>query len=562
MKKVYLSIMISCVFMIMSTLCVYANDDVIVDETVVQSGETEEMLATENIIETESVLETVIETETETVFEVEVRTLTEQMLDAPLTENGKVNEELDTYALQSISSLDPLDKNSNIVPFGLEYTFYYAEAQKLLGLVNQIRADAGVQPLKWDLRLEEDACVRAAECAILFSHTRPNGQPWSSVDSMVDAENIAAGYRTAEEVVAAWVKSPGHYQNLINPYLDSLGVGLAYVSDARYGYYWAMELSGLDGDGQCIVAVSDTKNLIIEAVADDATCAIRDFVLRLYELVLGRKADLEGLSDWFSRLYFGTNTGAEVSYGFFFSNEFVNQNLSDEEFIDVLYATMFDRMGDLPGKQSWLEVLKLGFSREYVLKGFVESQEYTHLCDTYGIVRGNVTLHENRDLNAGITRFVSRLYSKALGRSPEKKGLNDWTGLILNGQYTPEQVAFGFFFSEEMKAKNLNDEEFVKVLYRVFLDREADASGLADWTYYLECGMKREAVMYGISKSVEFGNILKSFGLSQTKGILVYVISKGTEYHKASCSLADRSKIPVLIQDAKSIGYTKCQMCY
>lgn len=588
MKKQWLALIMAAVLMMTSTVSVFAVDETQLAETFVESSseiyeetditeetvlelETEVLSETQAaVLETESVLdteivserETVLETEEETLIEMEAQTLTEKLMETSLSMGGTLELEQDLYASGYNGSLDSLDKNSDIVPFCLTYTYYFAEAQKIHELVNQVRIDAGVAPLQYDSYLEEDACVRASEIAIVFDHTRPNGQPWHSLDSYMDGENIAGGYRTAEQIVAAWVQSRDHYANMIDPDFKSMGVGMVFAEDTDYGYYCALEMSCSEGDGYCIDAVTETTSMIVEAAVNDATCEIRNFVLRLYEVVFGRQADYDGLVDWFNQLFFGKNTGAGVAFGFFFSDEFKNQDTSDEEYVDILYATMFDRAGDPAGKQGWLDDLKAGFSREYVFRGFVESQEFTDLCDEFGIIRGSVSLSENRDQNTGITRFVSRLYSKALGRSPEAAGLNDWTGRILRGEATPETVAFGFFFSDEMKLKKLDDVEFVKVLYRVFLDREADPAGLADWVSRLEAGMKREAVMYGVSKSAEFGKILEEYGLSQTQGELVYVTNTGAKYHKSSCRMTNQSKVPILIEDAKYIGYTACQICH
>ncbi len=44
-------------------------------------------------------------------------------------------------------------------------------------------------------------------------------------------ENIAAGYRSVEAVMAGWLGSPGHCENIMNPNFTEFGAGEA-------GYYW------------------------------------------------------------------------------------------------------------------------------------------------------------------------------------------------------------------------------------------------------------------------------------------------------------------------------------
>ncbi len=59
---------------------------------------------------------------------------------------------------------------------------------------------------------------------------------WSQI-----GENIAAGYTTVEGVIAAWLSSPGHCKNLMNPDFEEVGMAEAIDSDSRYGYYWTQD---------------------------------------------------------------------------------------------------------------------------------------------------------------------------------------------------------------------------------------------------------------------------------------------------------------------------------
>jgi hypothetical protein len=51
-------------------------------------------------------------------------------------------------------------------------------------------------------------------------------------------ENVARGYETAEGVVAGWVDSDGHCQNLMNPEYTEMGVGHA-ISQSTGEHFWA-----------------------------------------------------------------------------------------------------------------------------------------------------------------------------------------------------------------------------------------------------------------------------------------------------------------------------------
>ncbi len=109
--------------------------------------------------------------------------------------------------------------------------------------------------------------------------------------------------------------------------------------------------------------------------------------------------------------------------------------------------------------------------------------------------------------------YVARIYTKALGRAAEPAGLNYWTNEIQSGKRTPVKVAEEFFFAPEFTNKNLNNTEYVKVLYRTFMGREYDKGGLDYWVGRLNKGESRKSVLEAFAGCPEFQKIVKSFGL-------------------------------------------------
>lgn len=91
-----------------------------------------------------------------------------------------------------------------------------AMATEALDIVNAKRADNGLSALNWSNGLESCAMVRATEAASKFSHTRPNGKDWYTVNSeLMWGENLAKGYDSAQSVVDAWMASPTHAANIL-----------------------------------------------------------------------------------------------------------------------------------------------------------------------------------------------------------------------------------------------------------------------------------------------------------------------------------------------------------
>ncbi|WP_434311516.1 cellulase family glycosylhydrolase [Hominifimenecus sp. rT4P-3] len=218
-----------------------------------------------------------------------------------------------------------------------------------------------------------------------------------------------------------------------------------------------------------------------------------------------------GFRGWTDALISGREQGAKVAQGFIESVEFRSRNISNTEYVRLLYATFLDREPDASGMANWQAVLDSGLSRLYVFRGFAESQEFTGICQRYGIIRGNVQLTAPRDQNEGITRFLVRCYRLCLKREPDEGGLNDWCSRILSGNCGAMEAAYGFIFSRELLNRNLSNEDYLKVLYRTFLDREPDSSGFQDWMQRLASGKSRAEVFYGFAYSVEFQKICSKY---------------------------------------------------
>jgi uncharacterized protein YkwD len=117
-----------------------------------------------------------------------------------------------------------------------------AEANEVVRLVNIERQKAGLPALSSsNTALNSAAMKRAEEIRIDYrsDHSRPDGRAWSTVFAEFNityrnaGENIAQGQRTAQEVVNAWMNSPGHRANILNSNFTEIGVGVVRDSNGR-----------------------------------------------------------------------------------------------------------------------------------------------------------------------------------------------------------------------------------------------------------------------------------------------------------------------------------------
>ena len=245
------------------------------------------------------------------------------------------------------------------------------------------------------------------------------------------------------------------------------------------------------------------------AVFSAAVDPVAAFVERLYDLVLQRPPEAYEVQDWVTLLRTGRTNGAGIAYGFFFSKEMNDRNLSNQRYIEILYLTLLNRTFDQPGMDGWLTMANNGLPREDLFAGFVNSNEFSNLCAAAGIIRGTYI----PPAGGQIKIFVTRMYRETIQREPVQKELDDWTALILAGQ-TGVSVAYGFVFSNEMiNIRKPDNGQFVDILYRAFLGRGPDAPGRAFWVERLDNGFPREDVFAGFANSVEFAGICAAAGI-------------------------------------------------
>lgn len=118
------------------------------------------------------------------------------------------------------------------------------DAVEVFHLINDERKKAGLNVLRIDDDIQGLAEERARELLECFSHERPDKRSCFSIfdDHKIDysecGENIAAGQRSPKEVVKAWMDSPPHRQNILDPDFTHTGIGHVLGSHSEYPVYW------------------------------------------------------------------------------------------------------------------------------------------------------------------------------------------------------------------------------------------------------------------------------------------------------------------------------------
>jgi len=130
-----------------------------------------------------------------------------------------------------------------------------SESAAMLAAVNEFRSDNGVGLLVWCSALASSALGHSVDMANrqFFDHVNPDGDdPFARMLAASygenGGENIAVGYESVALVMEAWIDSPGHRANLLEPGFVDFGEG--HITGDYMGspaIYWTQNF-GFSGD--------------------------------------------------------------------------------------------------------------------------------------------------------------------------------------------------------------------------------------------------------------------------------------------------------------------------
>ena len=105
---------------------------------------------------------------------------------------------------------------------------------QIIELTNKERVKAGLEPLREDMNLDVAAKQKALNMFSenYWAHFAPSGKtPWDFIIASgyrfsFAGENLAKNFYSPEEVVSAWMVSPTHRENLLNPKYKDIGISI------------------------------------------------------------------------------------------------------------------------------------------------------------------------------------------------------------------------------------------------------------------------------------------------------------------------------------------------
>ena len=224
------------------------------------------------------------------------------------------------------------------------------------------------------------------------------------------------------------------------------------------------------------------------------------------------------------------------------------QHLSDEDYIETLYQTFLKRAADPGGLESCLHKILHGKSRQEILYGlrtceeaanvfvdqltrsldnstFIEvaylafrkqkltSQQKTQDLNILESGQIRQTILKNSSKSAVVKQ--QEIHPKKVNQTKSKNNPSRNNTLLSNPKLSPreritQELKNDFYQDDRVFLKNtqqLNNQDFVKKLYRTFCKREADAQGLKSHLQQLNHQVSRWEILYMLRTSQEAANV-------------------------------------------------------
>ncbi|MEN4045928.1 DUF4214 domain-containing protein [Sulfurimonas sp. NWX367] len=186
----------------------------------------------------------------------------------------------------------------------------------------------------------------------------------NSLNNNVDAGN---GYDTVYEEGITWVPRVDYFNNTI------------VVAGVDTGFDVLTNVEALYIDSVAVNLTAYQRSTVFYTQSSEAAIG------RLYLAVLDRVADSAGLNYWVNNLNNGQSIN-DIANSFVLSAEFSSLygvSQTNAEFINSLYENVLFRSADTDGLLYWEEAMNKGFTQADVVVGFSNSQEFIDLTGIY-----------------------------------------------------------------------------------------------------------------------------------------------------------------------------------
>lgn len=148
-------------------------------------------------------------------------------------------------------------------------------ATNVVATINQERVSRGLNTLRIDPALSQAAQDRSlvlAQHGRIFHVTAPKNTPWPEIAQAgykysFAGENLALGIETPHELVARWMASPTHRENILEEEFEDIGVGITVGTYEGMTVSYVVSYYAKKKTGAGVASLSQTAPVISSAPA-------------------------------------------------------------------------------------------------------------------------------------------------------------------------------------------------------------------------------------------------------------------------------------------------------
>ncbi len=150
--------------------------------------------------------------------------------------------------------------------------------KEVINATNEERALLGLDALQVNDLLTEAAINKGKDMFAdqYWSHTAPDGtEPWSFLRQAgyvyhVAGENLARDFSNTKNMVTAWMASPTHRSNIVNPKYTEIGIAVIDGKLQGYETTLVVQMFGVPSTGPTAPAISDQAEVQTVQVSGEA----------------------------------------------------------------------------------------------------------------------------------------------------------------------------------------------------------------------------------------------------------------------------------------------------
>jgi hypothetical protein len=181
---------------------------------------------------------------------------------------------------------------------------------------------------------------------------------------------LESGAKTRPELVEGYLLSP-EFGEKIAPVVRLYFAYFRRIPDYDGLMYWVNRKT----QGTTLDEISDAFATSPEFQQTYGSLSNAEFVTLVYQNVLGRDPEPDGLASWTNELDSGNRNRGQVMAGFSESAEYKSLMNSDV-YVTMVYIGLLRRSPDLGGFEYWVNRMDSGDSGQILIDGFLDSAEY------------------------------------------------------------------------------------------------------------------------------------------------------------------------------------------